>query len=132
MKIFFQTLRTPEYMYAHAYDEDSDTHLGCVCVALKDVEFARYKSLCKGDKLAKIIRVETNRSFTNLGVASGMLNEVVKQLEGWNIYLNVVPCPRSDFERHALTRERLVHFYAKFGFKMAPDVLTTTMFRTAR
>jgi hypothetical protein len=47
----------------HAYDAKNGTHLGKVIVDTKNIEFDRYKCLCNGNKLAKIVRVETDREY---------------------------------------------------------------------
>ena len=94
-------------------------------VLSEDVEFNRYKHLCNGDKLLKIVRIETARGFTNCGVATALLEELFRRLPQYNFYILCHPMPRGECDEMHKTVGDLKHFYSKFGFVPCMELLPT-------
>lgn len=109
----------------HAYDAKNGARLGTVVVATKNIEYERYKSLCNGSKLAKIVRVETNREYCGQGVATELLKEVIKTYKDYNLYLLCHPMPRGHFDDSHKTVKDLKKFYGKLGFVSCNELLPT-------
>ncbi len=107
-----------------AYDINNGFYLGEVVLS-QDVEFNRYKNLCNGDKLLKIVRVETAREFTGCGVASALLKELFRRYPHDNFYLLCHPMPRGECDETHKTVKDLRRFYSKFGFRPCGELLPT-------
>lgn len=100
-------------------------HLGKVIVDTKNVEYERYKHLCNGKKLAKIVRVETDSEYCGLGVATELLKEVIRVYKDYNLYLLCHPMPRGHFDASHKTVKDLKKFYGKLGFVSCNELLPT-------
>lgn len=107
----------------HAYDAKNRTHLGKVIVDTKNVEYERYKHLCNGNKLAKIVRVETDREYCGWGVATELLQEVIRVYKDYNLYLLCHPMPRGHYDESHKTVKDLRRFYGKLGFVPCGELL---------
>jgi GNAT superfamily N-acetyltransferase len=109
----------------HAYDAKNRTHLGKVIVDAENIEFDRYKCLCNGNKLAKIVRVETDREYCGWGVATELLKEVIRTYKDYNLYLLCHPMPRGHYDESHKTVKDLKRFYGKLGFVPCGELLPT-------
>ena len=105
-----------KYRVFHAFDRKNGTHLGKVCVELDTDDYPRYKNLCNGKNIAKIVRVETEREYCGYGVASAIIRRILYYFYDYNFILKTV----TD----------LKNFYSKFGFKKTNELLPT-MIRSA-
>ena len=112
-------------MCFHAYDAKNGAYLGKVLVDTLDVEYERYKHLCNGKKIAKIVRVETEREYCGWGVATELLKKVIRVYEGYNLYLLCHPMPRGHYDDSHKTLKDLKRFYGKLGFVPCGELLPT-------
>lgn len=112
------------------YDLRSGSYLGEVVLSA-DVEFNRYRNLCNGDKLLKIVRVEIAREYTRCGVATALLKELFRRYPNYNFYLLCHPMPRGKCDETHKTVKDLRRFYGKLGFIPCGELLPT-MIRKAR
>ena len=94
-------------------------------VCTTNTEYERYKSKCNGDKLLKIVRLETSESYCNKGVATTLMNIFLKQYKDWNIYLLCHPMPRGECDSSHKTVKDLRRFYSKFGFVPCGELIPT-------
>ncbi len=99
--------------------------VGAICVELNDIEYGRYIHLCNGNKIAKIVRVETDTQFCNLGVATELMKFALEKLKDYNIYLLCHPMPRGNCDKKHRTVNDLKRFYSKFGFENCGELLPT-------
>ena len=113
--------------YINAYDNDG-THLGKLIISF-DVEHSRYKHLCVGDKLAKIVRLETNPRHCGKGIATALLNYAFEEYGDYNLYLLCAPSPRGDSDS-LRTVSDLKNFYGRFGFKETGELIPTMIRQT--
>lgn len=111
--------------FCHAYEAKTGVHLGKVIVDTKNAEYERYKHLCNGNKLAKIVRVETDSEYCGCGVATGLLKEVIRVYKDYNLYLLCRPMPRGNCDKKHRTVNDLKRFYSKFGFENCGELLPT-------
>lgn len=109
----------------HAYEAKNGAHLGKVIVDTKNVEYERYKHLCNGNKLAKIVRVETDSEYCGWGVATKLLKEVIRVYKDYNLYLLCHPMPRGHCDESHKTVKDLIRFYGKLGFVPCGELLPT-------
>ena len=93
-------------------------------------EYPRYKKYCKGDKLAKIIRVETNPNYIGKGYASKLIKFVIKKFKEYNFLLLCSPCKRWEDTDTLKTVADLEMFYSKFGFTRTDELLPTMIRKT--
>lgn len=107
-----------------AYDFKNGFYLGEVVLS-EDVEYPRYKNLCNGDRLLKIVRVETAREYTGCGVATALLNELFRLYPHDNFYLLCHPMPRGMCDDKHKTVKDLRRFYGKLGFVPCGELLPT-------
>ena len=93
-------------------------------------EYSRYKHLCNGKKIAKIVRIETARRYVGCGLASRLLKQALEYLDQsrYNVYLLVSPQPRDEDKLRSVSDLKM--FYEKFGFVKTFELLPT-MFRKA-
>ena len=70
MKIKY--LETDTKRFIQAFNED-EILLSKIVLDIKCDEYPRYKEYCNGDKLIKIIRVETNPHYVGQGIASKLI-----------------------------------------------------------
>ena len=99
-------------------------YLGTVVLS-KDVEYTRYRNQCNGNKLLKVVRLETDHKFTNCGVATALLKEAFKRYPDYNFYLLCHPMPRGRCDIKHTTVKDLRRFYSKFGFEPCGELLPT-------
>jgi GNAT superfamily N-acetyltransferase len=111
--------------FCHAYEPKTGVHLGKVIVDTKNVEYERYKHLCDGNKLAKIVRVETDSEYCGRGVATELLKEVIRAYKDYNLYLLCHPMPRGHYDESHKTVKDLRRFYGKLGFVSCWELLPT-------
>jgi len=110
----------------NAYDAEHNwVHLGKVIVDTKNVEYERYKHLCNENKLAKIVRVETDSEYCGWGVATELLKEVIRVYKDYNLYLLCHPMPRGHYDESHKTVKDLRRFYGKLGFIPCGELLPT-------
>ena len=112
-----------------ASDKESGLWYGTL-TASYDVEYNRYKHLCNGDKLLKIVRLETSSNHTNNGVGSALINKTIELYPEYNMYLLCHPMPRGNCDETHKTVGDLKRFYSKFGF-VSCGALLPTMIRKA-
>ena len=118
-----------KYRVFHAFDRKNSTHLGKVCVELDTDDYPRYKNLCNGKNIAKIVRVETEREYCGYGVASAIIRRILYYFYDYNFILLCSPSPRGHNDTLKIVTD-LKKFYSKFGFKKTNELLPT-MIRTA-
>ena len=114
--------------YIRAYDNDNP--VGVLILDLDCDEYARYKKYCDGNKLAKLVRVETNPTYVGKGVASSLIKAAITNFKNYNIVLLCSPCKRSENTDTLKSVSDLQMFYSKFGFEKT-DELLPTMIRKA-
>ena len=120
-----------ESLYAlRAYDLIEGYWLGDLILS-EVVEHDRYKDKCNGDKLLKIVRIEVSSRHTNEGVATLLINELIKRHPQYNFYLLCHPMPRGECDEKHKTVKDLRRFYSKFGFVPCGELLPT-MIRKAK
>ena len=120
MKWNIEVIMTSRYCYINAIS-DANERIGKVCIDLDSEDSNRYKN--HNNKAAKIILIQTNQSVCGHGIATDLLNKTIEVLNGYNLYLNVIPL------RNDKTKDDLIKFYSKFGFKKYNNDIITTMIR---
>ena len=105
--------------------DDTATLVSSLTIDIECDEYSRYKEYCHGNKLAKIIRVETNPSYVGKGYASKLIRYAIKKLNGYNLVLLCSPCKRSGNPDTLVTVGNLEKFYSKFGFIRTNELLPT-------
>jgi GNAT superfamily N-acetyltransferase len=118
------------HRFVHAFDKD-DKWLSTVSIELDCGEYPRYKNLCNGEKIAKIVRVETDPQYVGNGIASELLRYTITIFNEYNIVLLCNPQPRWEDTDTLKTISDLKKFYSKFGFVPCGELLPT-MIRKAR
>ena len=66
---------------------DNETLLGVIVLDIKCDEYFRYKEYCNGNKLVKIVRVETNPNFIGKGIASKLIKLAIDRYNDHNFVL---------------------------------------------
>lgn len=120
MNYHIEVIQTSKYCYINAIS-DTNERIGKVCIDLDSEDSNRYKN--HNNKAAKIILIQTNKSVCGQGIATNLLNKTIKEFKDYVLYLNVIPL------RNDKTKDDLIKFYNKFGFKKDNDVCITTMIR---
>ena len=108
---------------------ENDVYLGAIVLS-DDIEYSRYKDKCNGDKILKIVRLETSSKRTNKGVGSALMRKAIEVYKEYNLYLLCHPMPRGECDEKHKTVRDLKRFYSKFGFEPCGELLPTMM-RTA-
>lgn len=108
MKYHIEVIKSARYCYINAISNTNE-RIGKVCIDLDSEDSNRYKNF--NNKAAKIILVQTNQSVCGQGIATALLNKTIEEFKGYNLYLNVIPL------RNDKTKNDLIKFYSKFGFK---------------
>lgn len=108
--------------------DNTATLVSKVIIDLNCDEYTRYKEYCNNDKLAKIIRIETNPYYVGKGYASKLLKFAIKKLKNYNLLLLCSPQRRLEETDTLKTVSDLQMFYSKFGF-IKTDELLPTMIR---
>ena len=98
--------------------------MGKVCVELDTDDYPRYKNLCNGKNIAKIVRVETEREYCGYGVASAIIRRILYYFYDYNFILLCSPSPRGHNDTLKTVTD-LKNFYSKFGFKKTNELLPT-------
>ena len=114
------TFRRVAYLEGYGIGDE----LGSI-VYSTDVERERYQGICNGTKLMKIVRVETNELYCGCGVATALIQSILKDYSEWNIYLLCKPMPRGNCDETHKTVKDLRRFYSKFGFVPCGELLPT-------
>ena len=112
MKYKIEQLTGNNFQYFNVRN-DKDEYIGWVGIEISDMPHYTFKEYCneQPDRCAKIVYVKTNKSYRNQGVATEVLNKVVKEYEDWDLFLQVIPLDSNN------TVQTLTKFYEKFGFK---------------
>ena len=132
MKYFIEVNNTQNFCYINAIDTVTKERIGKLCIEFNSDDSVRYKDICVGNNIGKIIYVITNISACGHGVATSMLNKAIELFNDYNLYLNVVPMPRQSENKKFRNKKGLMRFYKKFGFvHYTEDICVTTMFRKA-
>lgn len=105
-----------------AYEDN--VYLGTIVLS-DDIEYNRYKDKCNGNKLLKIVRLETSSKHTGKGVGSALINKAIETYPEYNMYLLCHPMPRGKCDDSHKTVEDLRRFYSKFGFVVTGELLPT-------
>ena len=126
MDFDIKVIKTSKYCYIKAVIGGVD--IGEVCVDLNSDDDTRFVKRHSG-KFAKIVLVHTSEKYTRQGVASALLNKTIEVLNGYNLYLYVIPSQRNSRDKD---KNQLVSFYSKFGFEKTDDILMTTMVRIVK
>ena len=126
MDFDIKVIKASKYCYIKAVIGGVD--IGEVCVDLNSEDDARFVKRYSG-KFAKVVLVHTSEKYTRQGVASALLNKTIEVLNGYNLYLYVIPSKRNSRDKD---KNQLVSFYSKFGFVQTDDVLVTTMVRIVK
>lgn len=122
MKYHIEVIRSARYCYINAISDDTRIRVGNVSIDLNSEDSSRYQNY--NNKVAKIILVQTNQSVCHQGIATALLNKTIEEFKDYVLYLSVIPL-RSDN-----TKDDLIKFYSKFGFKRYNnDICITTMIR---
>lgn len=122
MKIKYLVLNNQ--CYIQAYNEE-ETWLSTVILNINCDEYARYKEYCNGNKLAKIIRVETNPNYIGQGIASTLIRNAINKYKDYNFVLLCSPQKRLEDTDTLTTVKDLQMFYSKFGFVKTNELLPT-------
>ena len=103
---------------------EGDIYLGRIVLS-NDVEYNRYKDKCNGNKLLKIVYLETSSEYTNKGIGTALMNEAIKRYGDYNLYLLCHPMPRGKCDISHKAVSDLKRFYSKFGFVPCGELLPT-------
>lgn len=103
---------------------ENDVYLGAIVLS-DDIEYDRYKDKCNGDKILKIVRLETSILHTNKGVGSALIHKAIEAYPDYNMYLLCHPMPRGRCDEKHKTVKDLKRFYSKFGFVPCGELLPT-------
>lgn len=109
---------------------DNETLLGIIVLDIKCDEYSRYKEYCNGNKLVKIVRVETNPNFIGKGIASKLIKLAIERYNDHNFVLLCSPCKRSENTDTLKSVADLQMFYSKFGFVKSTELLPTMIRKT--
>lgn len=105
--------------------DDKATLVSKIIIEINNDEYPRYKEYCKGNRFAKIIRVETHPNYVGKGYATKLMNFLIKKFRCYNILLLCSPCKREENTDTLNTVSDLEKFYSKFGFIRTNELLPT-------
>ena len=105
--------------------DDKATLVSKIIIEINNDEYPRYKEYCKGNRFAKIIRVETYPNYVGKGYATKLMNFLIKKFKYYNILLLCSPCKREENTDTLKTISDLEMFYSKFGFIRTNELLPT-------
>ena len=90
-------------------------------------DYPRYKDYCNGNKVARIVRVETSPSYVGRGFGTMVMKKAIEYLDkcGYNSYLLVSPQKREGDCDTLKSVTDLKKFYEKFGFRKTGELLPT-------
>ena len=126
MKIKY--LETDTKCFIQSFNED-EILLSTIVLDIKCDEYPRYKEYCNGNKLIKIIRVETNPHYVGQGIASKLIKLTLEKYKNTNFVLLCSPCKRLENTDTLKTAADLQIFYAKFGFVRTNELLPTMIYK---
>ena len=126
MKIKY--LETDTKCFIQAFNED-EILLSTIVLDIKCDEYPRYKEYCNGNKLIKIIRVETNPHYIGQGIASKLIKLTLEKYKNTNFVLLCSPCKRLENTDTLKTVTDLQIFYSKFGFVRTNELLPTMIYK---
>lgn len=126
MKIKY--LETDTKCFIQAFNED-EILLSTIVLDIKCDEYPRYKEYCNGDKLIKIIRVETNPHYVGQGIASKLIKLTLEKYKNTNFVLLCSPCKRLENTDTLKIATDLQIFYTKFGFVRTNELLPTMIYK---
>lgn len=126
MKIKYSTYKGD--IFAQLFD-NSDLWLSTIIININCDEYSRYKEYCNGNKLAKIVRVETNSYYVGKGFASQLIRAVTKKFKDYNFLLLCSPIKRCENTDTLKTISDLQMFYSKFGFVRTNELLPTMILK---
>ena len=115
--------------YAQLID-DTATLVSRIIIEIDNDEYPRYKEYCNGNKLVKIVRVETNPNYVGQGIATKLIQLAIKQFEDYNFVLLCSPTKRTEDTDTLKTVSDLQMFYSKFGFVKTTEFLPTMVRKT--
>ena len=127
MKI--QYLEANNKCYIHTINDEAVV-VSTIVIDINCDEYPRYKEYCNGDKLAKIIRVETKPYYVGKGYASKLLKFAIKKFKNYNLLLLCSPQRRWEDTDTIKTVVELQMFYSKFGFVKTDELLPTMIRKT--
>jgi GNAT superfamily N-acetyltransferase len=123
MKIQFW--ETNNKCYCIQLIDDTATLVSKMIIDIDCDEYPRYKKYCKGNKIAKIIRIETYPNYVGKGYASKLIKFAIKKFQDYNLVLLCSPYKRDENTDTLKTVEDLEIFYSKFGFIRTNEFLPT-------
>ena len=109
---------------------NNETIIGNIIIDTNCLEYPRYKEYCNGNKLVKIVRVETNPNYVGQGIATKLIKNTIDKYKEYNLILLCSPQKRIENTDTLKTVADLQIFYSKFGF-IKTDELLPTMIRKA-
>lgn len=121
-------IETDTKCFIQAFNED-ETWLSTIVLDIKCDEYPRYKEYCNGNKLIKIIRVETNPYYVGQGIASKLIKLTLEKYKNTNFVLLCSPCKRLENTDTLKTVTDLQIFYSKFGFVRTNELLPTMIYK---
>ena len=116
------------YHYFKVFKDD-DRQIGWACLEIGDRDHYTFKDFCneKPERCAHITIIKTEKSERNKGVATAILDKIVKRYEDWDLFLQVIPLDSTN------TVQSLTSFYRKFGFERCEfGGLVPTMVKPAK
>lgn len=126
MKIKYSTYK--EDIFAQLFN-NSGLWLSTIIININCDEYPRYKEYCNGNKLAKIVRVETNPHYVGKGFASQLMRAVTEKFKNYNLLLLCSPIKRCRNTDTLKTVSDLQMFYSKFGFVRTEELLPTMILK---
>ena len=103
---------------------ENDVYLGAIVLS-DDIEYERYKDKCNGNKLLKVVRLETSSEHTNKGIGTALIRKAIELYPEHNMYLLCHPMPRGNCDTKHRSVSDLKRFYSKFGFVSCGELLPT-------
>lgn len=128
MKINVTNHKSKHFHYFYAFNK-KDEKIGWASIEITDSLHYTFKQYCNEmpDKCAKIVYIKTYKTYRNQGVATTILNEIIKKYEDWDLFLQVIPLDTNN------TVQTLTKFYEKFGFERCETPGSTpTMIKPAK
>lgn len=128
MKYKVKEISGIHYHYFRVINENGE-QVGWSSVEITDAPHYAFKEHCNStpDKCAKVILVRTLKTHKRQGVATTILDKIVKEYEKYDLFLLVIPLDTDN------TVATLTNFYEKFGFKRCESGGSTpTMVKPAK
>lgn len=111
MKHKVESIGGAHYHYFKVFD--GREQVGYAVVRITDMPHYTFRERCNTtpDKCANIEIIKTVKSHKKQGIATAILDKVVKKYKKYDLFLQVIPL---DMDNTVAT---LTNFYEKFGFK---------------